>query len=358
MVTQANPLPNVKMANDTVQNEEVTPLPSSTKELDAATELTRVQKQLEKLVFLFNVALNNMERGLSVFDSDQRLTLCNKRYAEIFDLPEELTRPGTPFTSIARHAMGQASGDASEGTVGQGDWIASHVNKLARGEADSYAQPLKNGWVVHVTSQPLSGGGWVDIQDNAVERRKGEQRIKWLGHADPLTAVASPLYFDEELENAIRQLKLGVAFALHWIDLDRFSAINDKFGRPIGDAVLRSVAERLVNVVRQNDLVARLGGDEFAIIQAGANTQAEAERLTVRLRRAISDPYHVLGHEISITASIGVVLAPENGTHSLELIKNVYLALYAAKAGGRDTHTVFDKARHDGPDKSQDIAPS
>jgi len=358
MVTPASHIPGAKMANDTVQNEEVIPPPSSTEELDTATELTRAQNQLEKLNFLFNVALNNMERGLSVFDSDQRLILCNKRYAEIFDLPEELTRPGTPFTRIARHAMGQASGDASEVAAEQGAWIESHLNKLARGETDTYEQLLKSGWVAHVTSQPLSGGGWVDIQDNAVERRKGEQKIKWLAHADPLTAVAGSLYFGDELESALRQLKLGIAFALHWIDLDRFWEINDKFGRPIGDAVLRSVAERLVNVVRQNDLVARLGGDEFAIIQAGVKTQAEAEWLTVRLRRAISEPYHVLGHEISITASIGVVLAPEHGNRSLDLIKNVYLALYAAKAAGRDTHAVFDKARHYGPGEKQDTAPS
>ena len=358
MVTQATPLPDAKMANDTVHNEEVTPLPSPTEERDAATELTRAQNQLEKLNFLFNVALNNMERGLSVFDSDQRLTLCNKRYAEIFDLPEELTRPGTPFTSIALHAMEQAGRHGSDGTAPQGDWIESHLNKLARGETDTYEQLLKSGWVAHVTSQPLSGGGWVDIQDNAVDRRKSEQGVKWLGHADPLTAVASPLYFGDELENAIRQLKLGIAFALHWIDIDQFWEINNKFGRPIGDAVLRSVAERLVNVVRQNDLVARLGGDEFAIIQAGVKTQAEAERLTVRLRRAISEPYHVLGHEISITASIGVVLAPEHGQRSLDLIMNVYLALHAAKAGGRDTHAFFDKAKNYGPGEKQDTAPS
>jgi diguanylate cyclase (GGDEF)-like protein len=162
-----------------------------------------------------------------------------------------------------------------------------------------------------------------------------------------LTEVANPLYFGQELEKALQQLKRGIAFALHWIDLDRFAEVNERYGHPI-----RSVAERLVRCVRRHDLVARLGGDEFAIIQAGVKTQAQAERLTQRLLRAIGKPYHVLGHEIPITASIGVALAPEHGTSSLELIKNVYLALYAAKAAGRDTHAVFEA---DMPNKPHEV---
>jgi diguanylate cyclase (GGDEF)-like protein len=192
--------------------------------------------------------------------------------------------------------------------------------------------------------------------EDVTERRKSAESIKWLDQHDALTEVANPMYFGEELENALRQLQLGITFALHWIDLDRFGEINDMFGRPIGDAVLRSVAERLVQSVRKDDLVARLGGDEFAIIQAGVKTQAVAEHLAKRLLRAISEPYHILGHEISISASIGVVLAPKHGTSSLELIKNVYLALYAAKAGGRGTHTMFDEERANVPKRGEAAA--
>jgi diguanylate cyclase (GGDEF)-like protein len=114
----------------------------------------------------------------------------------------------------------------------------------------------------------------------------------------------------------------------------------------------------LAKCVRKHDLVARLGGDEFAIIQPGVKSQEEAERLTKRLLRAISEPSRVLGHEISTSASIGVVLAPEHGTSSLELIKNVYLALYAAKAAGRDTHRIFETRRADGPVERCDVRAS
>ncbi len=203
------------------------------------------------------------------------------------------------------------------------------------------------GSAVHITSHPLAGGGWLDIQDDVVERREQQQTIEWHAKNDPLTEVANPLYFGDELENALRQLKLGITFALHWVDVDRFAEINETYGRRVGDAVLKTVAQRLLKSVRKDDFVARLGGDEFAIIQAGVKTEADAIRLTKHMLRAISAPCHVLGYDLLITASVGVVLAPEHGTSSLELMKNIYLALYAAKAAGRNTHAVFQEKRGD-----------
>jgi diguanylate cyclase (GGDEF)-like protein len=319
---------------------------------DLADELVRARRQLRKLNFLFDIALDNMVDGLSVFDDDQRLIVCNKRYAEIYGLPESLTRRGTPFADIARHL---GPHDQSDETAGQDTWIESHVSKLAHGETVSYDQYLKSGRNVHVTSHPLSDGGWVDVIDLVGERRKEEQSIEWLAHNDPLTEVGNPLYFGRELENALQQLEHGISFALQWVDIDRFAEINEKFGHAVGDAVLRGVAERLVKTVRKRDLVARLGGDEFAIIQAGVKTQAQAERLTKRLLGVFTEPFDVLGHKISVTASIGVVLAPAHGTSSLELMKNVYHALSEAKAAGRATHTVFEGGRGDVPNQQHGV---
>jgi diguanylate cyclase (GGDEF)-like protein len=137
-------------------------------------------------------------------------------------------------------------------------------------------------------------------------------------------------------------LRPGAGFAVHWIDLDKFKEINDRLGHPVGDALLKSVVRSLRKAVRGNDFVARLGGDEFAVIQAGATTPREAEKLTKRLLTAIHIPRNVLGHEITIGASIGVVLAPRNGTSADELMKNVDVALYAAKAAGRGTFAHFE----------------
>ncbi|MGJ0557727.1 diguanylate cyclase domain-containing protein [Methylocystis sp.] len=313
-------------------------------------EIVERKKQLNQLNRWFNVALNNMGRGLSMFDSQQRLIVCNKLYREIYDLPQRLTRPGTALAGIVRYHVKQETGleDADE-IERQLLWIEGHVAKLARGATFSYVQQLKNGRIVQVTNQPLPGGGWVDIQEDITERRRAEQRITWLAHHDPLTEVANRVYFSKELDNALRQLEEGTGFALHWIDLDNFKVVNDTLGHPLGDALLKSVAKCLRKAVRDCDLVARLGGDEFAIIQTGITKKSDAEDLCARLLSALRAPHRLLGHEITVGASIGLVLAPEHGATAEELMKNVDVALYGAKSAGRGSYRMFEPSLEHAP---------
>jgi diguanylate cyclase (GGDEF)-like protein len=315
----------------------ITELAKALSALKANTaELQQRKKQLQQINRWFDIALNNMGRGLSMFDKQQRLIVCNRAYRQIYDLPPRLARPGTPLASILRYHVRRETGlDNPQEIERQCAWIAAHVAKLKRGETFSYTQHLPSGQIVQVTNQPLTGGGWVDIQEDVTERRKAEQKITWLAHHDPLTSAANRVYFNRELENALRQLTPGTGFAVHSIDLDRFKEINDTLGHPTGDALLKSIARSLLKTVRGKDLVARLGGDEFAVIQAGATTCAETEKLTRRLLAAIMAPHNVLGHEIRIGASIGVVLAPQHGASADALMQNVDVALYHAKSEGR-----------------------
>lgn len=275
---------------------------------------------------MFAVALNSTEHGLAIFDAEHHLTACNKRFAEMYGLPEALTQPGTPHAELEGYIPGPPKDTDTAGAD----------------EPFSYIIQRPNGQRVHVTRQPISDGGWVETHDYASNRRRAEQRINWLDRHDPLTEVGNPLYFGEELENALQQLSRGIAFAIHWIDVDKFRQINETYGQPVGYAVLKTIAERLVHTVRTGDLVARLGGDEFAVIQPGVESQSQAEMLAKRLLKAVNQPVEILGHSIPISVSIGVVVAPEHGTSALELMKNIYLALYAAKAAGRRTVMVYD----------------
>jgi diguanylate cyclase (GGDEF)-like protein len=197
-----------------------------------------------------------------------------------------------------------------------------------------------------VSNQPLPNGGWVDIQEDVTEKRRAERRIKWLARHDPLTEVSNRLHFREALQEAFKQLGDQRGFALHWIDLDKFKEVNDTLGHPVGDALLKSVAKRLLATVRKPDLVARLGGDEFAVIQAEAANQTEAKRMAMRMVSALAQPHLVLGQHVDCGASIGVALAPGHGGTAEELLKSADLALYSAKSAGRGTAVIFEPGEH------------
>lgn len=224
--------------------------------------------------------------------------------------------------------------------------IEDHVAQLNRGKTFSYTQHLKDGRIILVTTQPLVDGGWVDLQEDVTEKRNAEQKIAWLARHDTLTEIPNRFHFREGLEHALQCLEPHDGLALHWIDLDCFKEVNDTLGHPVGDALLKSVGARLRKTVRNPDIVGRLGGDEFAIIQTGVTRESRANRFANRVLRAIGEPHHVLGHKITIGASIGIALAPEHATTADDLLKNADLALYRAKSLGRGQHTMF-QAAHD-----------
>jgi diguanylate cyclase (GGDEF)-like protein len=300
------------------------------------------KKEIDQLSGWFEIALHNMARGLSMFDAEQRLIVCNRMYREIFDLPERLTRRGTPLADIVRyHVKRETGSERPEDVENERKWIEYHVAELARGRSFSDTRHLKNGRIILVTNQPMPEGGWVDLQEDITEKSQAEQKITWLARHDTLTEIANRFHFRETLDSWFQQLRPGAGFALHWIDLDHFKDVNDTLGHPAGDALLKSVAKRLRGILRGPDVVARLGGDEFAIIQSGVTTETQAAKLAKRVLRAIGLPHHVLGREVRIAASMGIVLAPSQGRDADELLKNADLALYRAKASGRGAYAFF-----------------
>ena len=300
------------------------------------------KKEVEQLNRWFNLALNNMVRGLSMFDDNQRLIVCNDTYREIYNLPKHLAKPGTPLSALVRHHVKRETGrdDPSE-LRKQREWIKHHVAELARGKTFSHTQHLKSGRIVLVTNRPLEGGGWVDIQEDITERRLAEQKISWLARHDPLTELSNRLHFREALEATLQKPKGG--FALFWIDLDYFKKVNDTHGHPAGDALLKKVAGRLRATVREKDIVARLGGDEFAILQKGVTTVAAATRLAKRLLEALTETHVILGQKVTCSASIGITIAPRDGANAEDLLKCADLALYTAKSAGRGAYAFYTK---------------
>jgi diguanylate cyclase (GGDEF)-like protein len=307
-------------------------------------EILKHKQELEQLNGWFEIALDNMARGLSMFDADQRLIVCNKMYRELYHLPEPLTRPGTPLADIVRyHVRREMGSERLDDIEKQRQWIEQHVRELESGKCFSYVQELKDGRTILVTNQPISGGGWVDLQEDITEKRQAEQKISWLARHDALTEIANRFHFREQLEHALQDLHAGDGFAVLWLDLDKFKEVNDTLGHPVGDTLLQSVAGRLREILRGRDLIGRLGGDEFAILQRNVKRKQDAEKLAARILRAIGEIHRIDEQKLQVDASIGIVHAPEDGQTIDELLKNVDIALYKAKARGGGCYAVFER---------------
>ncbi len=184
----------------------------------------------------------------------------------------------------------------------------------------------------------------INVVEDVTDRRRADEKIAHLAHFDPLTDLPNRVLFREQVERELQRTNRDEQFALLYIDIDEFKGINDSLGHHVGDELLKVVATRLRSCIRETDLVARLGGDEFAVIQTNAGNVADVVEFVTRIHEAIRQPYQCLGHQLSTDASIGIALAPRDGTDLDQLIKNADLAMYGAKADGRRTHRFFEPA--------------
>ena len=194
---------------------------------------------------------------------------------------------------------------------------------------------------VEAALAPLSAGGFALTFEDVTEQLRGAA----LARQEPLTGLCNRVGLHDRLDAALAEAAgTGAPLAVLMLDLDRFKAVNDTLGHPVGDALLRKVAERLRKATRREDVVARLGGDEFAILQAGAEQPQAAEALARRLVDLVGRTYVVDGHMLNVGVSVGVAIAPADGRDADDLLKHADLALYRAKAEGRGTYRFFEPA--------------
>ncbi|WP_346016960.1 EAL domain-containing protein [Methylobacterium sp. GC_Met_2] len=173
-------------------------------------------------------------------------------------------------------------------------------------------------------------------------RREAEDRIHYLALHDALTGLPNRALFHDRLDQAIAQTaRTRSPTAVLVCDLDRFKAINDSLGHPAGDALLREVSVRMRSVLRPYDTVARVGGDEFAIVLTYLDEPCAADVVAERLIAAVAAPIHLDGQIVEVGVSIGLTIATERDRDADELFKRADMALYEAKAEGRNTYRIF-----------------
>ena len=198
-------------------------------------------------------------------------------------------------------------------------------------------------WVA-VPAETGEGNEVVAIVRDVSARKAAEARIAFLARHDPLTGLANRMLFQERADDALRRVGRGETMAVLCLDLDRFKSVNDTLGHAAGDALLRTVAERLGACAREVDTVARLGGDEFALLQVGISRAEDAAVLAGRLLEVLAKPYAIAGQVVRLGASLGIAIGPVDGTSYETLMQKADVALYRAKAEGRAVWRFYDAA--------------
>jgi len=304
--------------------------------LVAALTDRRSQDKLHQQKVLLDAALENMSQGLCMFDAEGCAILFNERYTKMMGALATLSK-GQCLLDLFKQlkAMGDFPGDPEE-------VFASVMADIRSGKPSNKTVHTAAGRLVRVMEQPMEGGGWVATFEDITEWQKAQAQISHMARHDALTNLPNRTLFREQLEEALWRTKRNDHIAVLCLDLDHFKGINDSLGHPIGDDLLREVAGRLTACVREGDTVCRLGGDEFAIVQIGSDRQTSPTNLASRLIEAVSAPYDIQGHQITIGVSAGVAVAPDDGSDPDQLLKNADLALYRAKEDGGGIFHFFE----------------
>jgi diguanylate cyclase (GGDEF)-like protein/PAS domain S-box-containing protein len=284
-----------------------------------------------------DAAIENIPLGLCMFDPDGRIVLFNERYARLMQLEPAFLR-GRSLLDLfkQRKKTGAFQGDPEE-------FFARVRAEMNAGRAHTRIMEAVDGRSLRVVDQPMAGGGWIATFEDITEWRKAESQIVYLARHDPLTSLPNRSVFREAMEQTLRRLKHDEQLSVLCLDLDHFKDVNDTLGHPVGDELLKAVAQRIMQCVRETDLVARLGGDEFAIVHVAATSEpSESAQLASRLVDVVAAPYQLEGHQVVVGVSIGVSVAPTDSGDPDQLLKNADMAMYRAKGDGRGTYRFFE----------------
>ncbi len=308
-----------------------------TEEIASSEIIQRRKRELERQNIRLDAAVNNISQGLCMYDAKGRLVICNQPYQRIYNLPEQLLKPGTQLDDILGHLFdeGMQAGTDREG------YIRWRREVISRGEYGKNIHEL-NGRTIMMQHHPMKDGGWVTTHEDITEQRQHEERIRHLARHDALTQLPNRVQFLEEMEAAEPGLERGDRLAVLCIDLDHFKSVNDTLGHSVGDKLLQQVSARLWGATREDDMLARLGGDEFALLLRDIEAPGEAAAIADRIVKAMSNPFTIDGHHLVIGTSVGIAMAPQDGDTAEILMKNADLALYRAKNEGRSTYHFFE----------------
>lgn len=286
-------------------------------------------------------AVENMVEGIIMISADGRVALHNQKLLKIFGLPpmNAIGQPRAKFNAMLVEALHWPQSAQ--------DYLQKQLTDIrSDGHYRVFDVELPNNRVLRYSAFMLSDGHVMSYIEDISEQRAAAASILHLAHYDTLTGLPNRALFQERFTEAIETAEREPApsVTLLLCDLDRFKAVNDTYGHPVGDELLRQATRRMRAQVRADNIVARLGGDEFAVIYLSQHDQDGAEGLARRLVACLEQPFEIKGHEVSVGISIGIAVAKVHATSVDDLMIAADLALYAAKQEGRNRHKVYEPA--------------
>jgi diguanylate cyclase (GGDEF)-like protein len=312
--------------------------------LAAMERMLRTEDKANQNAEQLRLTLDHMNQGIMLVTQDHQIPIINERCAELLDLPPRTIENPPRFDDLLKQ---QATGGVVDGMIPS----PQAVRELAgAGHVSVCECRTANGKVIEVRSDCLPDGGVLHTFADITKRCEAEAHIARLAAEDPLTGLPNRRVFSAALDQVSGQrsaLQQNAEFAVLFLDLDRFKAVNDTLGHRIGDLLLQEVAKRLEWSLGSNSVLARLGGDEFAVIVPAFVSRAALEASALRLAKAISEPYELDGHRVCTNVSIGIAVGPGDGENVDDLLMAADLALYAVKASGRGAYRFYDKSMNE-----------
>jgi diguanylate cyclase (GGDEF)-like protein/PAS domain S-box-containing protein len=279
--------------------------------------------------------LSGMNEAIIVTGDDGKITRVNKATTHLLGYDEvELINMSVDF--IVNTAKGRSLADDTPSGLPKESIFESKSGELI---PVSYTCS----YVEEASGSPARR---IYAAQNISERRRAEKRIRYLARIDPLTKIPNRMQFQHLLQRGIaRARRTRKSLCLFYVDIDYFKEINDTFGHLAGDTTLETVAERLTAALPQRSIIGRLAGDEFAVIvenlAADDKGIVETSELAQKLLNRLADPFFVQGHEVFMTASMGVAYYPKDAPNVIDLIRNADAALYHAKKSGGNLFSFY-----------------
>ncbi len=306
---------------------------------ERTAELVRANAELSLMAKVFEHSLD----GITITDAHGGILKVNPAFSHITGYsPEEVVGQNPRLLKSDRHDAAFYAAMWSA-LVRDGQWEGEIWNRRKDGEA--YPEWLS---ISAIKDGLGTATHYVAVFHDITEIKRSEELMKHQAYHDALTGLPNRLLLRDRLGVAITHAKRsGHHLALLFLDMDNFKTVNDSLGHSVGDLLLMAFAHRLKNLLREQDTVARLGGDEFVVMVEEVADANAAVAVGERILEAMRQPFTIKGHELYVTASVGITLYPEDGATPEVLIKNADLAMYRAKEQGKNTSQLFTLAMNE-----------